>query len=400
MTVNTLLSPVPKAGRPKPTTMPERTEPDEAVTPGTVRVVGSVNIDHTVRAERFPQPGETILGDSVGLGLGGKGVNQAVASALAGAPTSMAAAVGGDDEGRYAKRRLGERGVDVSELRAVAEQPTGTAWITVTPADNTIIVVPGANACWPEQTLGALPPAGVTLAQLEIPLPAVLAAARRSDGLFLLNAAPAMNLPLELLSCCDVLVVNEHELRMVGDGLPRQDPSPSSAGSTPAAEESTPASEGSSSAGSSSSTGEQTGDGIPAAVEQTHRRLLAVGVGAVVTTLGERGAVLSDAHGSRRLAAIPASKVVDTTGAGDAFTGTLAARLALGDPMPEAVVWAMAAGSLAVGRPGAQESYADAQELAAMVARHRGDPSGSVTRTGPEPGRRAPGEPPASTTEE
>lgn len=297
-------------------------------TQGRVVVVGSVNIDHVVVAADFPSPGETILGDSARTGLGGKGSNQAVAAALAGARAAMIARIGADSEGTRARDGLAERGVDVTGVREVPGAATGTAWITVAAGDNTIIVVPGANHEWspdrdPLDGRGA--DAAVVLAQLEIPLGVVRRAAAHCSGLFVLNAAPAAELPDALLARCDVLIVNEHEQAVVA-GLPTGTP-----------------------------------------VAQAHAQLRRRGVRAVVTTLGAEGAVLTDSTGNTStVRAIPAD-VVDTTGAGDAFAGVLAARLALGDPLLEAARWGTAAGSLAVRTAGAQESYPDADTLRRTV---------------------------------
>ncbi|HEY2204387.1 MAG TPA: ribokinase [Pseudonocardia sp.] len=305
----------------------EAAAPDQAAAPFDVVVLGSVNIDHVVVADTFPAPGETILGRSARTGLGGKGSNQAVAAALAGARTAMVARVGDDAEGGRARDGLAVRGVDVSRVTATPGAGTGSAWITVAERDNTIIVVAGANHAWPA---GVTPWDGVTgqvlLAQLEIPLDVVAGAAAAHTGSFLLNAAPAAPLPDELLARCDVLIVNEHEQNVVA-GLPAGTP-----------------------------------------VADAHARLRARGARAVVTTLGAEGAVVTDADGrTAPVAAVPAPDVVDTTGAGDAFAGVLAARLAAGDDLAEAARWGAAAGSLAVRAAGAQESYADAGTLRRTV---------------------------------
>lgn len=324
---------------------------------GRVVVVGSINIDHVITADAFPSPGETIIGNGVNLGLGGKGANQAVAAAICGADVAIFARVGCDAAGEMAISCLADRGVDVSGVTAVPDVATGSAWITVTPEDNTIVVVPGANArwdaaigadresmsgarsaqdAWPDGTLfdDALGSAAVTVAQLEVPLAAVVHAAARSQGIFILNAAPARALPVSVLSRCDLLIVNEHELRIISGA-------------------------------------DHIGSDM-ALVERAHMSLLRQGVRSVATTLGKAGAVLTDEHGTVMLPAFPAD-VVDTTGAGDAFTGVLAARLAAGDPLVDAMRWGMAAGSLAVRRAGAQESFPDRFDLMSLL-------DGSVTR--------------------
>ncbi|GAA1690595.1 ribokinase [Fodinicola feengrottensis] len=287
--------------------------------PEPVVVIGSINVDHVVRAGAFPAPGETITGQGVSIGLGGKGANQAVAAHLAGARVRMLGRVGADSDGELAKSRLSSRGVDISGVRTIADAATGSAWITVTPQDNSIIVVPGANAFWDDEQ--PLASGGVTLCQLEIPLAVVERVAEACTGTFVVNAAPAQPLPDALLARCDVLVVNEHELAVVSAA-----------------------------------------SGVAAA----HRDLLDRGVGAVITTLGAAGAVLTDADGTEELPVFPA-QAVDTTGAGDAFVGVLAARLTVGDNLRDAARWGAAAGSLAVRRAGAQESFPSVEEIQALV---------------------------------
>ncbi|MGH3435431.1 MAG: ribokinase [Sciscionella sp.] len=311
--------------------MPDRHERAAATTrtthpTGQVVVIGSINIDHVVRTDVFPAPGETVTGSDVHVGLGGKGANQAVAAHIAGADVRMLARIGDDAEGELARRRLAERGVDVSGVLAVSGSATGTAWITVTPQDNTIVVVPGANARWEDEQRVASD--AVTLAQLEIPLAVVERAAARCTGRFVLNAAPARPLPDSLLAHCDVLIVNEHELRTVSGGPP-------------------------------------VGNDITT-IEAAHLALLDRGAGAVLTTMGAAGAALSDAHGTLTLRPY-AADVVDTTGAGDVCAGAIAARLAEGDSLRDAADWGMAAGSLAVRRAGAQESFPTATEITTLL---------------------------------
>ncbi|MEU3191727.1 ribokinase [Streptomyces sp. NPDC006992] len=300
-----------------------------------VAVIGSVNIDHVVVADAFPSPGQTILGRTAQVALGGKGANQAVAAASAGVRTAMIARVGDDAEADKARAGLAARGVDVQGVATVPGAETGTAWITVAARDNAIIVVPGANFQWPSEgdcTDGAGAEASVVLAQLEIPLGVVQRAAVACRGRFLLNAAPAAELPQELLSRCDVLIVNEHEQAAVSG---QSDPEHAKE---------------------------------PAAVRRAHAALRGRGAKAVVTTLGGAGAIITDTDGTTTaLPAIPAT-VVDTTGAGDAFAGVFAARLAAGDALLEAARLGIAAGSLAVRVPGAQQQHADLDTLRAIAA--------------------------------
>jgi ribokinase len=298
-----------------------------------VVVVGSINVDNTVTAPTFPRAGETIMGTSTSSSIGGKGANQAVAAALAGANVAMVGSVGDDANGGAATRRLTERGVQTTHVAVVTSDPTGTAWITVAEQDNTIIVVAGANARWPTEEL---PPiverAAVVLCQLEIPIDVVSAAARRTRGSFVLNAAPAATLPAELLARCDLLIVNEHELAVV-------------AGTDVVADRD--------------------------AIASAHAALRDRGVGAVVTTRGAAGALVTDSGGVVTDIAAPPSDVVDTTGAGDAFAGVLAARLSAGDTLVSASRWGVAAGSLAVRGAGAQDSYPDLPSLTRAVEEMR-----------------------------
>jgi ribokinase len=297
--------------------------------PPSVVVVGSINIDHIVTATRFPRPGETILGTSVTSSVGGKGANQAVAAALAGATVAMVASTGDDAGGAAARRRLADRGVRTEHVAVLTVDATGSAWITVAENDNTIIVIPGANARWSD---GGLPDcvdeASVVLSQLEIPMGVVRSAAEHAQGAFVLNAAPATELPDDLLALCDVLVVNEQELAVV-------------VGVDVTADE----------------------VGIAAA----HRRLRDRGARAVVTTRGAAGAVITDAGGDTTVLDAPPADVVDTTGAGDAFTGVLAARLGAGESLVQAARWGVVAGSLAVQAAGAQDSYPDFGALCAVA---------------------------------
>jgi ribokinase len=305
-----------------------------------VVVIGSVNIDHVVVADAFPSPGETVLGRTAYVTLGGKGANQAAAAASGGVRTAMIARVGEDAEADRARARLVAGGVDVDAVTTVSGAETGTAWITTAAGDNTIVVVAGANHRWPSEgdpTEGLGARAAVVLAQLEIPLDVVRRAADACGGRFLLNAAPAAELPDDLIARCDVLIVNEHEQAVVS-GRPATD----------AAEEA---------------------EGAPAtaALRKAHDALRARGARAVVTTLGEAGAVVTDADGvSTALRAVPAT-VVDTTGAGDAFAGVLAARLAAGDSLLDAARLGIAAGSMAVRVSGAPQQYADLATLRALA---------------------------------
>ena len=292
---------------------------------GGVIVVGSLNLDLVATADRLPRPGETVTGSSSAEHPGGKGLNQAIAAARAGAPTQMIGAVGADQAGRQLLDAAATGGVDTSSVRTVEHAPTGRALISVDQrGENSIIVVPGANGAVTAEHI--TPPvarptgARVMLCQLEIPLAAVKAsldAARSADMLTVLDPAPATDLRASLLELVDVIAPNEHELQLLG--------------------------------------------GVD--------RLLDAGVGAVLVTLGADGAVL------HRPGQPPVGQesfsvdVVDTTGAGDAFRGAFAARVAAGATHDEALPHAAAAGALATTVAGAVPSLPTRPAIEAMLDR-------------------------------
>ena len=292
-----------------------------------VFVVGSINQDFVLRVERRPEPGETVTGAELSLLPGGKGANQAVAAARLGAEVAMFGRVGGDAFGVDLVENLRENGVDTSRVETLSGASTGSAFITVTPdGENTIIVSPGANRNFgPDEVEAAsagLKEAGILLAQLEVDIEAVEQAARivtGNGGRFLLNLAPPREVPEVLLRLSDPLVVNEHEAAfLIGDDV--RDP------------------------------------------EDSARALLDLGPSSVVVTLGAAGAVLATRGSSRRFPA-PEIEAVDTTGAGDAFAGALAARLAEGVSLEMAVPYAVLAGAVAVTSEGAQGSLPTPVEI-------------------------------------
>jgi ribokinase len=290
---------------------------------GPVVVVGSANMDLVIPLDRLPAPGETALGASSSRNPGGKGANQALAAARAGAPTRMVAAVGADPDGDALLEVLQQSNVDTGTVWTV-HAPTGLAVVMVEESgENSIVVVPGANAELSprDATPTNLLPAAVVLLQLEIPLRTVLATARAihpTGTRVILNAAPAVALPDELWPLLDVLVVNEHEAVTLAGVVAGTDP-------------------------------------VEAAAALTER------VPEVVVTLGAAGAVHVTARG-RTAVPSPRAEVVDTTAAGDTFCGVLAAGLAAGLEMPAAIRRANAAASLAVEAAGAAPSipWADA----------------------------------------
>jgi ribokinase len=295
---------------------------------GSVVVVGSLNLDLAVRTERLPQPGETLLATSLTRSGGGKGANQAVAAARAGgARTSMLGAVGADPDGEVLLAALRSDGVDVTGVRRLRGQPTGTALITIdAAAENTIVVVAGANAAVEigDTDDPVLHRADVVLAQLEVPQAVVVAAARRrrSGVPLILNAAPSAPLEPELLELVDLLVVNEHEAVDLVDG-----------------------------------------DDLESAVRALTRL-----VPAVLVTLGAAGARLVSSSGEDVRVAAPRVTPVDTVAAGDTFCGVYAAALADGLPGRLALERACAAASLAVQRPGAQSSIPTVEETRDQAA--------------------------------
>lgn len=293
-------------------------------------VVGSANADLVIGVERRPGPGETVLGSDLAVHPGGKGANQAVAAARLGARTALLARVGDDGHGLLLMDSLADAGVDTAEV-VVGGAPTGVALITVDPSgDNSIVVSPGANGrLTPEDirdTGALLRSARVVSAQLEIPLETVQEVVR---GLgpgtrFVLNPSPPVPLPAEVLAACDPLIVNEHEAKVV---LGRGD----------------------------------AGDGP----EDWARALLALGARSVVITLGARGALVAEGTSTVRVPSVRV-EVVDTTGAGDAFTAALAWRLGLRDSLADAAAFAARVGAAAVTKKGAQVSFPTAQEVAAL----------------------------------
>ena len=278
-----------------------------------VVVVGSLNHDITVLADRRPDGGETVLGHSVATASGGKGANQAVAAARAGARVAMVGCVGADAAGEALLAGLRAAGVETAGVRMLDDTSSGTALIVVDAAgENSIVVVPGANARLSaadvERALGGQSP--VVLAQLEVPEEAVAAAARAA-GRFVLNASPVRPLPVALLEAADPLIVNAGEAATI-TGADDADPATLAAAA------------------------------------------LALGVRSIVVTLGARGARWTTPEWSIERPA-PAVGVVDTTGAGDVFAGTLTAQLSRGSEPESALDAAVHAGAEAVQWRGAQD---------------------------------------------
>jgi ribokinase len=302
---------------------------------GSVLVAGSINMDVVARAERHPRVGETVAGREVFYFPGGKGANQAVAAAKLGARAALIGRLGKDAFGAELRTFLAGQRVDVSLVRETAGVHTGTAIITLADADNTIVVVPGANGLvTPEDVVAAaLAKGDIAVSQFEIPIPAISAfftRARMAGAVTILNPAPAQEFGKDLLALVDVLVLNETELGLLARTA-------------------------------------LNGSTDPARFIETARALQARRDQIICVTLGKRGVVALAADGETIIIPGRAVKAVDTTGAGDCFVGALAARLALGSTMRDAIGYANAAASISVQRMGAAPSMPTAAEVAAVL---------------------------------
>jgi ribokinase len=302
-----------------------------------VVIFGSINMDLVVRAPHLPSAGETLIGRTFFTAPGGKGANQAVACARLGAHARMIGRVGDDVFGGALRQSLRGYGVDVAGV-STQPGPSGVAVIAVDDAaENTIIVVPGANATIGAADLAlldaALAGARVLLLQLEVPLDAVVAAARlaRQRGVaVLLDPAPAQPLPPELYELANIITPNETEAAALV-GFPIRDM-------------------------------DEAARAAQALLERGARR--------AIVKLGSRGAYWADGATG---ALAPAFRVeaVDSVAAGDAFNGGLAAALDAGLPFSEAIDWGLAAGALAVTKAGAQQSMPSRDDLTALLERNQ-----------------------------
>lgn len=290
-----------------------------------VVVFGSVNVDISLTVAELPSTGETVMASRLRRNLGGKGLNQAIAAARAGADTALLACVGADEDGATVRRLLAEERIATSGLRTVAHA-TGTAIVVVDKrGENTIVVAPLANSALTELTRQdetILADCAVLLCQLEVPIESVVTALRRAHdagAITVLNAAPAGALPADIIGNVDVLVVNDGEARSLAASLPGTD--------------------------------------------DYAARLLTIAP-QVIVTRGADGADYLDRNGSVRHIAAPRVRALDSTGAGDAFCGALCAALAERRPLIDALEVAVAAGAWSVQRHGAAESIPTAEELA------------------------------------
>jgi len=266
-----------------------------------IAIIGSINLDMVASVSEFPLPGETVTNAVVKRFPGGKGANQALAAHRLGATVYMVGRVGDDPAAGEALHALRVEGVDLSYCKPLKGFSTGLAMILVNDSgENQIVVAPGANAAFDAHHL-EVPSTDASIAQLEVPFETILKAAREGNNFFCLNAAPAKPVPHEILEHVDLLVVNEIEARTLGDEL------------------------------------------------NSYNGLLA-------TTYGAEGAVLSR-HGRQvAKAASPRVNVVDTTGAGDAFTAALTVALVSGMEPQAALEQACVVGALATTKMGAQSS--------------------------------------------
>ena len=352
---------------------------------GRVLVVGAVNVDLVVAAARLPGPGQTVTGGDVARYPGGKGGNQATAAARLGARVAFVGAVGPDDMGSEARAALVVEGIDLSGL-AVTDRATGVALIVVDPSgENLIAVAPGANGevrrRHVEAALERLAPGprDVVLVSREIPADGVLAAleiGREAGSTTILNPAPADDLEASTLALVDILTPNETELAILaGVGPVRVGPARvGSAGDDPESLArlllagalgghvgggdtfDRDAGARDTRAGDTPGRGDMTGGGSTAG-----RR--GPSLPAVVVTLGAAGALVVRIDGPALAVGAPDVTPLDTTGAGDAFNGALAAALADGLDLPEAVRRAVAAASLSTTRPGARGGMPTRAEL-------------------------------------
>ncbi|MGH2868634.1 MAG: PfkB family carbohydrate kinase [Solirubrobacteraceae bacterium] len=330
-----------------------------------VVVVGAINVDFVVGADRLPGPGETVVGPGIERHGGGKGANAAVAAARAGASVCLIGAVGTDDTAISALSDLREAGVDVAGVAILEAQSTGVALIVVDrDGENQIAVGAGANSAvspdWVRGQMEAvLPGAGCVLVSTEIPGDAVAAAVESAAAAgcpCVLNTAPPIPAVLGLLEHGPVLTPNAGELAALTTMLDDRDRD----GVRDDFRRSTDDALGNGSAGLPHESG------LPA-VEARARRLMELTGSSVVVTLGGDGACLLTPAGSiEHVAPLPVD-VCDTTGAGDTFNGTLAARLAAGDELGAAVQTSIAAASLSVSHRGARAGMPQAAAIDAAL---------------------------------
>ena len=295
-----------------------------------VTVVGSFMYDLVATAPRRPKTGETLIGDSFGMFLGGKGANQAIAASRAGAIVSMVGRLGNDLFGDQFLEKFSEEGINTDFVIQDTENGTGVGMPLIDASgDNSIVIIPQANMALSfeniDQAESSIADSDVLVLQCEVPMEANQRAAEianKTDTLVILNPAPACEIPDALLSLVDIITPNESETEIL-TGMPTE-------------------------------TDNQ-------AIEAAHL-LLSKGIETVILTLGSRGSFLLTKKMEKLIPAFSV-KVVDTTAAGDAFCGALAASLAHGINIEKSVKIANAAGALAVTKLGAEPSLPSREEI-------------------------------------
>ncbi len=301
---------------------------------GRVFVAGSINMDVVATATRHPRIGETVAGNAVHYFPGGKGANQAVAAAKLGASTALIGRLGTDAFGQQLRTFLGAQGVDLALVKDTAGTHSGTAIITIADADNTIVVVPGANALVSAEDVAApvLAKGDVAVSQFEIPqatIGAFFRRARAAGATTILNPAPATMFGKELLDLVDILILNETELGFL-TGIELRDT-----------------------------------DDYERFIEAA-RSLQMDETKTVCVTLGKRG-IVALINGRQHVDIGRAVKAIDSTGAGDCFVGAVAALLADGQPLSSAFGYANIAAAVCVQRMGAAPSMPTIAEISAFL---------------------------------
>src|SRR5581483_1777697 len=305
----------------------------ESIRPS-VTVVGSFAVGLTLRAERFPVKGETLLGRDFDMGPGGKGSNQAVQAARLGADVEFVARLGQDNFGEIGTKLYAQEGVGSTYLVHTPNCNTGVGFIVLDKqGDNFIILDPGANALFTpddvDRAKERIQNSHVVITQLEIPMETAgraLELAQQSDAISILNPAPAQRVPPDVLKHVDILTPNETELRIMLGRAP---------------------------------------DAIVNPIDLCDE-LLQMGVQRIILTRGARGALIVTPDGYHTMPAMQV-EVVDSTGAGDAFNGTLATYLARGMPLEPAVRHAVAAGALACTKLGVIPALPTAEQVEAAL---------------------------------
>lgn len=295
-------------------------------------VVGSSNTDMVVKTERIPSPGETVIGGDFVIAAGGKGANQAVAAARLGADVTLVARLGSDLFGDQSLENFKQEGINTDFIVRDAAAPSGVALISVdSRGENSIVVAPGSNGRLSvedvDKAADEIRKADALVMQLESPMETVTHAARiahEAGVRVILTPAPAQHVPKETLALIDVLIPNEYEAAQLA-AIGSHD------------------------------------------VEDLGRALLEAGVGTVIITLGSKGVMMVQPGGTSRFEARKV-EAVDTTAAGDSFTGALACALAEGKDMPDAITFAISAAAITVTRMGAQPSLPTRAELEGSLA--------------------------------